>query len=95
MLKFELILVLLAVSGALQILARRRHIPHPVLLVIGGAALAITPALRRGAASGDRSRDQGAINDEVMRRLLRDADLETMLVEAASDDAPPSPYELE
>lgn len=43
----ELILVLLAVSAALQVLARRWHLPHPVLLVIGGAALAFAPGLPR------------------------------------------------
>jgi Na+/H+ antiporter len=41
----ELILILLAVSGALQILARRWRLPHPVLLVLGGAGLALIPGL--------------------------------------------------
>jgi Na+/H+ antiporter len=38
-------------------------------------------------------RDRGAIGDEVLRRVQRDLDLETMLVEAGEDDAPPSPYD--
>jgi monovalent cation/hydrogen antiporter len=38
-------------------------------------------------------RDAGAIGDEVLRRIQRDLDLETMLLEAAEDDAPASPYD--
>ena len=38
-------------------------------------------------------RDSGAIGDEVLRRVQRDLDLETMLLEAAEDDAPSSPYD--
>ena len=38
-------------------------------------------------------RDSGAIGDEVLRRVQRDLDLETMLLEAAEDDAPASPYD--
>ena len=38
-------------------------------------------------------RDSGAIGDEVLRRVQRDLDLETMLLEAGEDDAPASPYD--
>jgi CPA1 family monovalent cation:H+ antiporter len=38
-------------------------------------------------------RDRGAIGDEVLRRVQRDLDLETMLLEAGEDDAPESPYD--
>ena len=38
-------------------------------------------------------RDSGAIGDDVLRRVQRDLDLETMLLEAAEDDAPASPYD--
>ncbi len=41
----ELILLLLVISGALQVGARRWRVPHPVLLVIGGALLATLPGL--------------------------------------------------
>jgi len=41
----ELILLLLVISGALQVGARRWRVPHPVLLVIGGALLAALPGL--------------------------------------------------
>jgi CPA1 family monovalent cation:H+ antiporter len=43
----ELILILLAASAALQLLARPLGVPHPVLLVFGGAALALVPGLPR------------------------------------------------
>lgn len=42
---FELILILLAASAALQVMAWRWHLPRPVLLVLGGAALALTPGI--------------------------------------------------
>jgi CPA1 family monovalent cation:H+ antiporter len=42
-----------------------------------------------------RLRDQGVIGDDVLRRVQRDLDLETMLLESAADDAPRSPYEIE
>jgi hypothetical protein len=35
------------------------------------------------------------IGDDVLRRVQRDLDLETMLLESAADDAPRSPYEIE
>jgi hypothetical protein len=35
------------------------------------------------------------ISDQVMHRVLRDIDLETMVVEATEDDAPSSPYDFE
>jgi monovalent cation/hydrogen antiporter len=38
-------------------------------------------------------RDRGAIGDETLRRVQRDLDLETMLLEAGEDDAPASPYD--
>jgi len=38
-------------------------------------------------------RDDGEIGDEVLRRIQRDLDLETMLLESAEDDAPESPYD--
>ena len=40
-----------------------------------------------------RLRDEGAIGDEVLRRVQRDLDLETMLLESGEDDAPESPYD--
>src|SRR5437763_432422 len=49
MIALELILLLLAVSAALQVVARRVKLPHPVLLVLGGAALAAVPHLPRVA----------------------------------------------
>jgi hypothetical protein len=42
-----------------------------------------------------RLRDQGVIGDDVLRRVQRDLDLETMLLESAEDGAPQSPYEVE
>jgi NhaP-type Na+/H+ or K+/H+ antiporter len=42
-----------------------------------------------------RLRDQGEIGDHVLRRVQRDLDLETMLLESAEDGAPQSPYEVE
>jgi monovalent cation/hydrogen antiporter len=42
-----------------------------------------------------RLRDQGVIGDDVLRRVQRDLDLETVLLESAEDDAPESPYEVE
>jgi Na+/H+ antiporter len=42
-----------------------------------------------------RLRDQDVIGDDVLRRVQRDLDLETMLLESAEDDAPQSPYEAE
>ena len=38
-------------------------------------------------------RDKGIIGDEVLRRVQRDLDLETMLLESGEDDAPESPYD--
>ena len=42
-----------------------------------------------------RLRDQGVIGDDVLRRVQRDLDLKTMLLESAEDGAPQSPYEVE
>jgi CPA1 family monovalent cation:H+ antiporter len=47
MAQLELILLLLAASVALQVLAMRLTLPHPALLVLGGAALALVPGLPR------------------------------------------------
>ncbi len=41
----RLILVLLGAAAALNVAARRLNIPHPVLLVLGGLALAFVPRL--------------------------------------------------
>jgi monovalent cation/hydrogen antiporter len=54
--------------------------------------------LRRAMIDAERRavvdlRDQGAIGDEVLRRVQRDLDLETMLLESGEDDAPESPYD--
>jgi CPA1 family monovalent cation:H+ antiporter len=40
-------------------------------------------------------RDQGVIGDDVLRRVQRELDLETMLLESSVDGAPQSPYEVE
>jgi monovalent cation/hydrogen antiporter len=40
-----LILTLLAATAALNVAARRLNVPHPVLLVVGGIVLALTPGL--------------------------------------------------
>jgi monovalent cation/hydrogen antiporter len=49
----ELILVLLAAAVALQVLAQRFGIPQPVLLVLGGAVLALVPGLPRPTPDPD------------------------------------------
>ena len=41
----ELVVILLAVSAALRLVARRLHVPHPVLLVLAGLALVFVPGL--------------------------------------------------
>src|SRR4051812_36015025 len=43
----ELAVVLLTVAAALRVLSRRLNIPHPVLLVLAGLALAAIPGLPR------------------------------------------------
>ncbi len=43
----ELVLVLVAVSAALSLLAERARIPYPIVLVIGGLALALIPGVPR------------------------------------------------
>jgi CPA1 family monovalent cation:H+ antiporter len=43
----ELVLILLAVTAGLALLADRLRIPHPVLLVLGGLILALLPGLPR------------------------------------------------
>ena len=42
-----LILILLAASAALDLVAQRIRVPHPTLLVLGGLALAFVPGLPR------------------------------------------------
>ena len=49
----ELVLLLLTASAALQLVARRLHLPHPVLLVVGGAVLATIPGLPAVTLSPD------------------------------------------
>jgi Na+/H+ antiporter len=43
----ELILILLGAAAALELLAHKIGVPHPVLLVLGGLGLALTPGLPR------------------------------------------------
>jgi len=43
----ELVLLLLAVSAALQVIAGRLRVPYPTLLVVGGLLLALIPGLPR------------------------------------------------
>jgi monovalent cation/hydrogen antiporter len=57
-------------------------------------------ALRTAMIEGEREalvqlRDQGLIGDDVLRRVQRDLDLETMLLESAEEGAPQSPYEVD
>jgi monovalent cation/hydrogen antiporter len=54
--------------------------------------------LRREMIEAERSaiidlRDSGVIGDEVLRRIQRDLDLETMMLDAADDRPDASPYE--
>jgi hypothetical protein len=41
----ELVLVLLAVAAGLAVIAERLRVPYPILLVLGGLALAVVPGL--------------------------------------------------
>jgi monovalent cation/hydrogen antiporter len=65
----------------------------------GAERAAISYRSLRGAMIGAerravvKLRDDGEIGDEVLRRIQRDLDLETMLLESAEDDAPESPYD--
>jgi CPA1 family monovalent cation:H+ antiporter len=43
----DLILVLLGAAAALEMLAHRISVPHPVLLVLGGLVIALTPGVPR------------------------------------------------
>jgi monovalent cation/hydrogen antiporter len=69
----------------------------------GGRAEQLASAyrtLRTAMIEGEREalirlRDQGVIGDDVLRRIQRDLDLETMLIESGEDGAPASPYEIE
>src|SRR5712692_1854448 len=45
MITLEIILVLLAASAALEMLARKIHVPRPTLLVAGGVLLALIPGI--------------------------------------------------
>ena len=47
---FELLMLLVAVAGALRILSQKWGVPHPSLLVLGGLAVALTPGLPRANA---------------------------------------------
>jgi CPA1 family monovalent cation:H+ antiporter len=49
----ELVLVLLAASIALQVVARRFAVPQPALLVLGGALIALVPGLPRPTLDPD------------------------------------------
>jgi Na+/H+ antiporter len=42
---FELVVVLLVVAAGLAVAARRINVPYPILLVLGGAVLALLPGL--------------------------------------------------
>jgi len=42
---FELLILLVAVAGALRILSQKWGVPHPSLLVLGGLAVALVPGL--------------------------------------------------
>ena len=44
---FELLMLLIAVAGALRILSQKWGVPHPSLLVLGGLAVALVPELPR------------------------------------------------
>jgi Na+/H+ antiporter len=44
---FELLMLLIALAGALRILSQKWGVPHPSLLVLGGLAVALTPGLPR------------------------------------------------
>jgi len=78
----ELILVLLAASAALQLAAERLAVPHPVLLVLGGAILAAIPGLPRPHLDPEIVFLEDVIADAVMRRIQRDLDLEQLLLES-------------
>jgi monovalent cation/hydrogen antiporter len=41
----ELVLMLLAVAAGLAVIAERLRVPYPILLVLGGLALAVVPGL--------------------------------------------------
>jgi hypothetical protein len=45
-----------------------------------------------GCAAIVTLRDRSIIGDDVMNRIQRDLDLETMVLEAGEVDAPESPY---
>ncbi len=47
---------------------------------------------RRARHWAQRDRAEQVISGDVMRRVQRDLDFETMVLEAADDDAPESPY---
>jgi len=56
--------------------------------------------LRAAMIEGEREalidlRDQGVIGDDVLRRVQRELDLESMLLESGEDGAPQSPYDIE
>src|ERR1041385_3257772 len=45
MIEIELVLLLMVVVAALTPVARRLHVPYPVLLVVGGLVLALIPVV--------------------------------------------------
>jgi len=69
----ELVLILLAVTAILRLVSTRLSIPQPVLLVVGGLLLAVTPGLPRFQA------DPGVVFLIFIPPLLYEAALNTSL----------------
>ena len=49
----SLVLILLAATALVRFLSERLNVPHAVLLVLGGLALAVTPSLLRATLDPD------------------------------------------
>src|SRR5438045_9318127 len=49
----SLVLILLAATALVRFLSERLYVPHAVLLVLGGLALAVTPGLPRATLDPD------------------------------------------
>ncbi len=49
----SLVLILLAATALVRFLSERLNVPHAVLLVLGGLALAVTPGLPRTTLDPD------------------------------------------
>ena len=49
----SLVLILLAATALVRFLSERLNVPHAVLLVLGGLALAVTPGLPRATLDPD------------------------------------------